>query len=59
MQTERRAAFIRGIEGIGGPGSKSAVLAENAVYGNDPGRYQQTLDNMAAIDALSPPTAAA
>lgn len=35
-----RASFIRGIERIGGPGSKSAVLAENMVYGNDPGLYE-------------------
>jgi zinc protease len=45
VQMEKRAAFIRGIERIGGSGSKSSVLAENAVYGGDPGGYQQQLDD--------------
>jgi zinc protease len=48
VKAKHRAAFIRGIERIGGGGSKSAVLASNAVYGNDPGRYQQRLDDLAA-----------
>ena len=48
VKTGARASFIRGIEQIGGFGGKSAVLAENAVYGNDPGYYQVQLDNIAA-----------
>jgi zinc protease len=48
VKMEERAAFIRGIERIGGAGSKSSVLAENAVYGGDPGGYQQQLDDFAS-----------
>ncbi len=48
IQTKTKAAFIRGVESVGGPGSKSAVLAENAVYGNDPGFYRQRLADIAA-----------
>lgn len=48
IQTETKAAFVRGVESVGGPGSKSAVLAENAVYGNDPGFYRQQLADIAA-----------
>jgi zinc protease len=47
VKTLARAAFIRGIETVGGPGSKSSVLAENMVYGGDPGLYQQRQDNFA------------
>jgi zinc protease len=47
-QTQERAAFLRGIERIGGFGGKSAVLAEDAVYGGDPGLYQQALNDVAA-----------
>jgi zinc protease len=48
VQTQIRAAFIRGIEMIGGGGSKSSILAENMVYGGDPGLYQKELDTIAA-----------
>ncbi len=47
IKTQQRAAFIRGIERIGGPGSKSDVLARNMVYGDDPGRYQKEQDDFA------------
>ena len=47
VQTEEKAGFIRGIERIGGFGGKSSVLAENMVYGGDPGLYQKTLDDIA------------
>jgi len=47
VQTEEKAAFVRGIERIGGFGGKSSVLAENMVYGGDPGLYQKTLDDIA------------
>jgi len=47
-QTQQRAGFLRDIETIGGFGGKSAVLAENLVYGGDPGLYQRTLDEIAA-----------
>ena len=47
VQTEEKAAFVRGIERIGGFGGKSSVLAENMVYGGDPGLYQKSLDEIA------------
>jgi len=47
VQTAEKAAFIRGIERIGGFGGKSSVLAENMVYGGDPGLYQKRLDDIA------------
>jgi len=48
IKTGQRAAFIRGVERIGGPGSKSDVLARNMIYGEDPGYYQRQLDDVAA-----------
>jgi zinc protease len=48
VQTQARAGFLRGIERIGGFGGKSSVLAENMVYGKDPGYYRQSLADMAA-----------
>jgi len=48
VKMAERAAFIRGIERVGGAGSKSSILAENAVYGGDPSGYQQELDDFAA-----------
>ena len=47
VQTQERAGFLRGIERIGGFGGKSAVLAENMVYGGNPGLYQKALDDVA------------
>ncbi|MGI9291957.1 MAG: insulinase family protein, partial [Gammaproteobacteria bacterium] len=47
-QTQRRAAFIRGIETIGGSGSKSSILAEGMVYGNNPAQYREELNDYAA-----------
>jgi zinc protease len=48
VKTQQRAGFLRGIERIGGFGGKSAVLAENAVYGGDPGLYQKNLADISA-----------
>ncbi|MCP4000937.1 MAG: insulinase family protein [Gammaproteobacteria bacterium] len=48
VKMKERSAFIRGIERIGGSGSKSSVLAENAVYGGNPGGYQQQLDDLSS-----------
>jgi zinc protease len=48
VQTQRRAAFIRGIETIGGGGSKSSILAKSMVYGGSPDLYQKELDDYAA-----------
>jgi len=47
-KTRQRASFLRSIETIGGFGGKSAVLAENLVYGGNPGLYQKALDEIAA-----------
>jgi zinc protease len=40
-RTARLAAFIRGVERIGGFGGKSDVLAQGQVYGGDPGSYKK------------------
>ncbi|MBI4914536.1 MAG: insulinase family protein [Acidobacteria bacterium] len=40
VKTQNRAAFVRGIERIGGFGGKSDILASNQVYGGDPGFYK-------------------
>jgi zinc protease len=41
-RTARLAAFIRGVERIGGFGGKSDVLAQGQVYGGDPASYRRT-----------------
>lgn len=51
VRTQYRADFIRGIETIGGFGGKSSILAENQVYGGDPGHYRQ---EMAWVNEASP-----
>ena len=43
MVTSRRAAFIRGIERVGGFGGKSDQLARNETYLDDPDFYKTTL----------------
>ena len=43
VKTEHLAAFIRGIERIGGFGGKSDVLAENEVYFGSPDYYRTRL----------------
>ena len=43
VKTQRRAAFIRGIERIGGFGGKSDVLAQGAVFTGNPEAYATTL----------------
>jgi len=53
VKTQRRAAFIRGVERIGGFGGKSDVLATNQVYGGDAGHHtvtQQRLQEATARD---------
>ncbi|MBK9518072.1 MAG: insulinase family protein [Anaeromyxobacter sp.] len=47
-RTEQVAGFIRGVERIGGFGGKSDVLAENQVYGGDPGAYRARLQRALA-----------
>lgn len=43
VQTQYKAAFIRGIERIGGFGGKSDILARNQVYAGDPNFYKKML----------------
>jgi zinc protease len=43
VQAEERAAFLRGIEKVGGFGGKSDVLAESEVLGGSPDAYRRTL----------------
>ena len=47
VKTQRRAAFIRGIERIGGFGGKSDVLAQGLVYAGNPEAYAATLTRVA------------
>jgi zinc protease len=41
VKTQRRAAFIRGIERIGGFGGKSDILARGQVFKDDPETYKK------------------
>jgi zinc protease len=47
VKTQRRAAFIRGVERIGGFGGKSDVLAQGEVYAGNPENYALTLKRVA------------
>ncbi len=40
VQTQRRAAFVRGLEQVGGFSGKSGVLAESTVYGGSPDAWK-------------------
>ncbi len=44
VKTEYEAAFIRGIERIGGFGGKSDILAQNQVFGGSPDYYKKVLN---------------
>ncbi len=46
-KTQHRAAFVRGIERIGGFGGKSDILASSQVYGGRPDAYKDTLRRLA------------
>jgi zinc protease len=50
VKAERRSAYVRGLERVGGFGGKSDILAQNAVYEGDPGAYRKTL---ARLDAAT------
>ena len=45
-QTQHRAAFVRGIERVGGFRGKSDILARSQVFGGSPGAYKQSLLRM-------------
>jgi zinc protease len=51
VKAERRSAYVRGLERVGGFGGKSDVLAQNAVYEGDPGAYRKTLARLDAATA--------
>jgi zinc protease len=51
VKAQYKAGFIRGIERIGGFGGKSDILAQNAVYMNDPEYYKTT---MTRVENASP-----
>ncbi|MBM4221916.1 MAG: insulinase family protein, partial [Gammaproteobacteria bacterium] len=52
VKTQQRAAFLRGIEKVGGFSGKSGVLAESMVYGGRPDAWKQSLaDGQAATAA--------
>ncbi len=46
VQTQYRAGFLRSLEEVGGFGGKSEVLAENEVYGDDPGFFRTELERV-------------
>lgn len=50
-KTQRRSAFVRGLESVGGFGGKSDILAMNAVYEGDPGAYRKSMDRLEAATA--------
>ncbi len=50
-KVEFRAAFLRGIERVGGGSGKSAVLAQGQVYGGAPDSYQKELADVEAATA--------
>lgn len=46
VQTQYRAGFVRSLEAVGGFGGKSEILAENQVYGDDPGFFRKELQRV-------------
>jgi len=48
VKTQRRSAFVRGLESVGGFGGKSDLLAQNAIYEGDPGAYRKSMDRLEA-----------
>ena len=47
VKIQHRAAFVRGVERIGGFGGKSDILASNEVYGGSPDFYKVRLQRVA------------
>ncbi len=47
VKASRRGSFVRGVERVGGFGGKSDVLAENAVYADDPDYFKVQLERFA------------
>ncbi|MCL4721225.1 MAG: insulinase family protein, partial [Gammaproteobacteria bacterium] len=44
VRTQRRAAFTRGLEKVGGFSGKAQILAESTVYGGSPDAWKQAWD---------------
>ncbi|MCP4201550.1 MAG: insulinase family protein [bacterium] len=59
VKTQQFAEFVRNIEGVGGFGGKSDLLARHRVYGGDPGFYKQRLEWMKTATVGDVRTAAA
>ncbi|MEZ5564762.1 MAG: pitrilysin family protein [Gammaproteobacteria bacterium] len=51
VKTQHRAAFIRGLEKVGGFSGKSGVLAESMVYGGSPDAWKKGYEIMEAATA--------
>ncbi len=51
VKTGQRAAFIRGLEKVGGFDGKSGVLAESMVYGGSPDAWKKGYETMANATA--------
>ncbi|MGI8818642.1 MAG: M16 family metallopeptidase [Gemmatimonadales bacterium] len=51
VKTQNRAAFVRGVERIGGFGGKSDVLAQGEVYAGRPDFYKVRLDRLERASA--------
>ncbi|MCL4780736.1 MAG: insulinase family protein [Gammaproteobacteria bacterium] len=51
VKVQQRAAFLRGIEKVGGFSGKSGVLAESMVYGGRPDAWKQSLEDGQAATA--------
>ncbi|MEO8193979.1 MAG: pitrilysin family protein [Gemmatimonadales bacterium] len=58
VKTQMRAAFIRGIERIGGFGGKSDILARGMVYRSDPEAYKTIQMRIASATAANLQSAA-
>ncbi|WP_266169198.1 M16 family metallopeptidase [Dyella subtropica] len=53
-----RAAFVRGLEKVGGFGGKAVILAEGQVYRGDPGAYKKDLERIEGATVSSVKAAA-
>ncbi len=51
VKAQTQAAFVRGVERVGGFGGKSDILAEGAVFADDPGFFAQELSRVRTATA--------
>ncbi len=51
VKAQTQAAFVRGVERVGGFGGKSDILAEGAVFVDDPGFFAQELSRVRTATA--------